>query len=115
VIPGSGGTAECCARRLAWAYPAHQAAPSNVYTCDDARQTDRHRCFGLPSTEVETSAIKALAAKLARLVYRMLRYAMQFVDKGAEFYEAQHRKLQINHLKWKADELGFQLIEAPAA
>ena len=60
-------------------------------------------------------AIKAMAAKLARLVYRMLRYGMQFVDKGAEFYEAQHRKLQINHLKRKANELGFQLIEAPAA
>ena len=60
-------------------------------------------------------AIKAMAAKLARLVYRMLRYGMQFVDQGAEFYEAQHRKLQINYLKWKAGSLGFQIIEAPAA
>jgi len=30
-------------------------------------------------------AIKAMAAKLARLVYRMLRYGMQFVDRGAKF------------------------------
>jgi transposase len=60
-------------------------------------------------------AIKAMADKLARLVYRMLRYGMKFVDRGAEFYEAQHRKLQINHLKWKAAKLGFQVIEAPAA
>jgi transposase len=60
-------------------------------------------------------AIKAMAAKLARFVYRMLRYGMQFVDQGAEFYEAQHRKLQINYLKWKAGNLGFQIIEAPAA
>jgi transposase len=60
-------------------------------------------------------AIKAMAAKLARLVYRMLRYGMQFVDKGAEFYDAQHRKLQINYLKWKAANLGLQMIEAPAA
>jgi len=60
-------------------------------------------------------AIKAMAAKLARLVYRMLRYGMQFVDQGAEFYEAQHRKLQINYLKWKAGNLGFQIVEAPAA
>jgi len=60
-------------------------------------------------------AIKAMAAKLARLVYRMLRYGMKFLDRGAEFYEAQHRKLQINHLKWKAAKLGFQVIEAPAA
>ena len=60
-------------------------------------------------------AIKAMAAKLARLVYRMLRYGMQFVDQGAEFYEAQHRKLQINYLKWKAAKMGLQIIEAPAA
>src|SRR4051794_2728603 len=37
-------------------------------------------------------AIKAMAAKLARLVYRMLRYGMQFVDKGAEYYQARHRQ-----------------------
>ena len=37
-------------------------------------------------------AIKAMAAKLARLVYRMLRYGMKYVDQGAEFYEAQHCK-----------------------
>ena len=59
-------------------------------------------------------AIKAMAAKLARLVYRMLRYGMNYVDQGVEFYEAQHRKLQINSLKWKAAQLGFQIVEAPA-
>jgi hypothetical protein len=60
-------------------------------------------------------AIKAMAAKLARLVYRMLRYGMQFVDQGAEFYETQNRNLQINYLKSKAAKLGLQIIEAPAA
>jgi transposase len=60
-------------------------------------------------------AIKAMAAKLARLVYRTLRYGMQFIDRGAEFYEAQHRKLQISYLKRKAANLGFKIIEAPAA
>jgi transposase len=55
-----------------------------------------------------------MAAKLARLVYRVLRYGMQFVDKGAEFYDAQHRKLQINYLKRKAANLGLQIIETPA-
>jgi len=60
-------------------------------------------------------AIKAMAAKLARLVYRMLRYGMAFLDRGAEFYESQHRKLQINYLRRKAANLGFQIIEASAA
>jgi transposase len=60
-------------------------------------------------------AIKAMAAKLARLVYRMLRYGIRFVDHGAEFYEAQHRRQQIHYLKWKAAKLGLQITEAPAA
>ena len=60
-------------------------------------------------------AIKATAAKLARLVYRMLRYGMKYVDQGAAVYEAQHRQLQIKQLKWKAAKLGFQIVQAPAA
>ena len=60
-------------------------------------------------------AIKAMAAKLARLVYHMLCSGMPFIDRGAEFYENQHRKFQINYLKRKAASLGFQIIEAPAA
>jgi transposase len=60
-------------------------------------------------------AIKAMAAKLARLVYRILRYGMKYVDHGAAFYEAQHRQLQIKHLKSKAAKLGFHLIQVPAA
>jgi transposase len=56
-----------------------------------------------------------MAAKLARLVYRMLRYGMAFLDRGAEFYESQHRKLQIDYLRRKAANLGFQIIEASAA
>ena len=60
-------------------------------------------------------AIKAMAAKLARLVYRMLRYGMRFIDRGAEFYEAQHRWRQINSLKRKAAAFGFKIVDAPAA
>jgi transposase len=60
-------------------------------------------------------AIKAMAAKLARLVYRMLRYGMKYVDRGAAFYEAEHRQLQIKQLRWKAAKLGFRIVQAPAA
>jgi len=59
-------------------------------------------------------AIKAMAAKLARLIYRMLRYRMQFVDQGAQVYEAAHRRREIHYLKRKAATLGFQIIEAAA-
>jgi transposase len=60
-------------------------------------------------------AIKAMVAKLARLVYRMLRFGMEFVDRGAQFYEDQMHALQVRHLKWKAAKLGFQLTEITAA
>jgi len=60
-------------------------------------------------------AIKAMAAKLARLVYRMLRSGMKYVDRGAEFYDAEHRQRQIKHLKWKAAKLGCQIVHAPTA
>lgn len=59
-------------------------------------------------------AIKAMAAKLARLVYRILRYGMKYVDQGAKFYDAQHRNLQVKRLKWKAAKLGYQIIQAPS-
>ena len=60
-------------------------------------------------------AIKAMAAKLARLVYRMLRYGMKYVDQGAAVYEAQRRHAQIKQLKWKPAKLGYQIVQAPAA
>ena len=54
-----------------------------------------------------------MAAKLARLVYRMLRFGLEFIG-GAQFYEAQMHGLQVRRLKWKAAKLGFQLTEITA-
>jgi transposase len=59
-------------------------------------------------------AIKAMAAKLARLIYRMLRYGLQFVDKGADYYRSRHREREINFLKRKAATLGFQITPGVA-
>jgi transposase len=60
-------------------------------------------------------AIKAMAAKLARLIYRMLRYGTKYADKGSAFYQAQYRHLQIKQLKCKAASLGYQVTPIPAA
>ena len=60
-------------------------------------------------------AIKAMAAKLARLIYRMLRYGMKYADKGATFYQHQYRQLQIKQLTWKAASLGYRVTPIPAA
>ena len=58
---------------------------------------------------------QGVASKLARLLYRMLRYGMKYVNQGAEFYEAQHRKQQVIHLKRKAAQLGLEIIDVTAA
>src|SRR6202049_2599453 len=60
-------------------------------------------------------AIKAMAAKLARLVYRILRYRIKYAHQGVELYEAQHRARQMKNLRSTAAKLGFRLVEAPAA
>jgi hypothetical protein len=47
-------------------------------------------------------AIAAMAHRLARLVYRMLKYGQQYVDKGALYYEQRNRQQQIEFLRKKA-------------
>jgi transposase len=54
-------------------------------------------------------AITAMAHRLARLVYRMLKYGQRYVDKGAEYYEQRYRQQQIQFLRKKAMKLGFQV------
>src|SRR5256712_11021090 len=57
-------------------------------------------------------AITAMAHRLARLVYRMLKYGQQYVDKGAEYYEQRNRPQQIELLRKKAAQFGLQVTAA---
>ena len=57
-------------------------------------------------------AITAMAHRLARLVYRMLKYGQQYVDKGTEYYENRHRQQQIRLLQKNAAKLGLQITVA---
>jgi transposase len=57
-------------------------------------------------------AITAMAHRLARLVYRMLKYGQQYLDKGAAYYEQRNRHQQIQFLRKKAAQLGLQVIAA---
>jgi transposase len=57
-------------------------------------------------------AVTAMAHRLARLVYRMLKYGQQYVDKGAAYYEQRHRQQQLESLRKRAMKLGFQVIPA---
>ena len=57
-------------------------------------------------------AITAMAHKLAVLVYRMLRWGHEYVDKGIQHYEERHRQQQIHLLRKRATALGLHLVEA---
>ena len=59
-------------------------------------------------------AITAMAAKLARLVYRMLKYGEAYVDQGAVFYEEKFRQEQIKRITKQAARQGFSLVPMPA-
>jgi transposase len=54
-------------------------------------------------------AIKATAHKLARLIYRMLKYGQEYVVKSMEEYEAKMKASLLKSLQRKAATLGFQL------
>jgi len=55
-------------------------------------------------------AIVAMAHHLARLVYRMLKYGQEYVDKGAAWYEARYQAQQRKWLEKKAAEMNLKLV-----
>jgi len=55
-------------------------------------------------------AITATAHKLARLIYFALTKGMEYVDKGAAWYEAQFQKRLLNSLQTRALQLGYVLV-----
>ena len=59
-------------------------------------------------------AITAVAHKLAKLVYRMLKHGEEYVKQGAEEYEALYRERRIAALRRNASALGFRLEAQPA-
>jgi transposase len=60
-------------------------------------------------------AVTAMAHKLARLVYRLLKFGHQYVDKGLQYYEQKYRDQQIALLQKKTLSLGLQLSALPTS
>jgi len=55
-------------------------------------------------------AITATAHKLARLIYRTLKYGQAYVDAGCDLYEAKYKATMLKSLQRKAKLLGYQLV-----
>src|SRR5947208_3991183 len=53
----------------------------------------------------------AMAHNLARLVYRLLKWGHEYVDKGLQYYEDRHREQQVQLLKKRTDKLGLHIVE----
>jgi transposase len=58
-------------------------------------------------------AITAMAAKHARLIYRMLKYGQEYVDQGTVQYEEKYRQQKIKLLAKQAAQQGFDLVPRP--
>jgi len=57
-------------------------------------------------------AITAATHKLAKLIYRMLKYGEDYVDQGQKYYEEQYQERVVKNLRNRAKQLGFQLVNA---
>ena len=60
----------------------------------------------------KSQATVATAHMIARVVYRMLKYKVEYETINIEEYEAKYKEQQIKYMKKKAAKLGFQLVPA---
>jgi transposase len=56
-------------------------------------------------------AITATAHKLAGLIYRMLRFGTEYVDRGQDYYERRYQHHLLLHLTRRAKQLGYTLVK----
>lgn len=56
------------------------------------------------------AAITATAHKLARIIYKMLRFKIDYVDLGADYYEQKFKSRIIHNLQHRAQSFGYQLV-----
>jgi transposase len=58
------------------------------------------------------TAINAGAHKLARLIYRMLKFGQEYQELGADHYDRRHRDRVLRNLERRAADFGFSLTPA---
>ena len=54
-----------------------------------------------------------MAHKLARLIYRMIKFGTEYVEKGMSAYESRYRQQQMKWLAKQAASLNLQLVPSP--
>jgi transposase len=61
----------------------------------------------------KAKAVTATARKVAVLFYNTLRYGMEYVDPGADYYEERYRQRVLKNLTRRAESMGFVLQVKP--
>jgi transposase len=102
------GKTKPCANRVAVAL---RMAANTLYNSECAFGAYLRRMKGRLGSP---KAITALAHKLAKLVYIILKYGHQYVEKGVEWYEEMYRKRREASLRHKAKEMGYTLTPIAA-
>lgn len=102
------GKTKPCANRVAIAL---RMAANTLYRSECAFGAFLRRMKGRLGSP---KAITALAHKLAKLIYIMLKYGHEYVEKGVEFYEDMYKKRREASLRKKAQEMGYDLVSKAA-
>jgi len=63
--------------------------------------------YGAPMANIAT------AHKLARIIYKMLKDKVEYVDLGEDYYNEKYKARLVRNLKDKAKSLGYQLVPTP--
>jgi len=80
----------------------------NLRLCTRAENSRNRRSLRNKSSRYK--AITATAHKLAKLVYRMLKYGMDYVDSGQQYYENRYMERVIKNLTKRAREMGYAVV-----
>jgi transposase len=62
----------------------------------------------------KAKAVTATARKLAVIFYNSLRFGIQYLDRGTDYYEQRYRKRVLANLERRAKQMGYALMKNPA-
>jgi transposase len=99
------GKSKPCANRVSVAL---RIAANTLYNSECAFGAYLRRMKGRLGSP---KAITALAHKLAKLIYSILKYGSEYVELGVEAYESRYKKRREASLHRKAQELGYELVK----
>jgi len=91
---------------------ARTALRMAAYTLDHSHSALGAKYRRLKSRLGAPKAIIAMAHHLACLIYRMIKFGKEYVDKGMEAYEARYREQRVRWLEKQAKELNLKVIPA---